>query len=270
MHSQIKRELDMLEGVDQFGHKDGITLNAKAASLLAQIVIKKTELKGLASSQVSGGADFHAGTDERAQVAGNMLELMRGIAKIARELPSESYPGISEQFRMPNPRSYAAVVATASSFLEKVGPIKATFVEAALPADFDEQLAQHIADFETASTLKHGGRTGRVGSTAGLTAKARQAVRLVRQLDSILSWKYRNDPMMLAEWKSASHIERPPKRTNDDEENSEGGTPTVASGASPSATPLLASAGTAHTGQEAETPTVLEPRVNGPNAGSIG
>ena len=122
MHSQIKRELDMLEGVDQFGHKDGITLNAKAASLLAQIVIKKSELKGLASSQVSGGADFHAGTDERAQVAGNMLELMRGIAKIARELPSESYPGISEQFRMPNPRSYAAVVATASSFLEKVGP----------------------------------------------------------------------------------------------------------------------------------------------------
>jgi hypothetical protein len=47
-------------------------------------------------------------------------------------------------------------------------------VEAALPADFDEQLAQHIADFETASTLKHGGRTGRVGSTVGLTAKVRQ------------------------------------------------------------------------------------------------
>jgi len=72
-------------------------------------------------------------------------------------------------------------------------------VEAALPADFDEQLAQHIADFETASTLKHGGRTGRVGSTASLTAKARQAVKLVRQLEPILTWQYRNDPVMVAE-----------------------------------------------------------------------
>ena len=62
-------------------------------------------------------------------------------------------------------------------------------MKAALPADFDEQFAQHIANFDTASTLKHGGRTGRVGSTVGLTAKVRQPVKLVRQLDSILSWQ---------------------------------------------------------------------------------
>jgi hypothetical protein len=48
--------------------------------------------------------------------------------------------------------------------------------------------------------------------TAGLNAKADHGIVLLREMDSILSYQYRNDPGLLASWKSASHVDRDPSR----------------------------------------------------------
>ena len=87
MISRVKRQIEMLEGVPPFAHKPGITLNAEATALVTSIETVLVSLNTLASNQVSGGAEFHAGTDAKEIYVEQMLVYMRGISKVARELP---------------------------------------------------------------------------------------------------------------------------------------------------------------------------------------
>ncbi len=248
----------MLEGVPPFAHQTGITLNAEATVLVGSIETILTTLSTLASNQVSGGAEFHAGTDVKELCVDQMLVFMRSMSKIARELPVETHPGVREKFRLPRQGSYLAFLATARSFLDKAGPIKAVFVAHGLPADFDEQLGELAGQLEDAIDDQTGGRTTQVGSTSGLEAKAREGVKLVRRLDGIFSFQFRDDPVRLAEWKSVSHIERPPDRKDEDTPPPAGAAP------EPVVTTMLASAASTPDGRaEMDTPAEVEPRVNG-------
>ena len=59
------------------------------------------------------------------------------------------------------------------------------------------------------------GRAEQIGGTAGIDAKASEGLTYRWDLDSILSYLYRNDLALLAEWKTARHMKRDPceKRT---------------------------------------------------------
>lgn len=50
-------------------------------------------------------------------------------------------------------------------------------------------------------------------ATAALAAALRRERDAVRELDAIIRNVFRDDPATLAAWKSASHIERAPRRT---------------------------------------------------------
>ena len=90
MNNQVRRQQDMLEGAVQFAQQTGIVLNTRATALVGQIVTKKTELQTLAGTQVSGGADLRAGVTGRVLSREDVLEFLRGISSIARELPEET------------------------------------------------------------------------------------------------------------------------------------------------------------------------------------
>ncbi len=270
MHNIVKRQIEMLEGVPPFAHKPEIILNAEATALVGSIETVLASLSTLASNQVTGAAEFHAGTDAKVIYVDQMLVYMRGMSKIARDLPAETYPGVREKFRLPRQQtSYLAYVAAARSFIEQAGPIKAVFVANGLPADFDEIVTDLAGHLEDAIEDQKSGLTTQVGSTAGLAAKAREGVKLVRRLDGIFSFQFRNDPVLLPEWQSVSHIELPPRRKKDDEPETPAAPgiepdPLVAlaSAAASPAAPIL----TRHqTGSESDDgqPTVVEPRVNG-------
>jgi hypothetical protein len=136
---------------------------------------------------------------------------MRKISDIAIVLDPVTYPGAREQFRMPRTEKYQDLLNRAQAFLEAVGPIKSAFVERDLPADFDETLAGLITEFTTATQTKATGLAGQVQGTAGVRAATLNGVTIVRELGAILKVRYENDPGLYAAWKSASHIERPPR-----------------------------------------------------------
>lgn len=77
--------------------------------------------------------------------------------------------------------------------------------------DFLEDLQADIAAFEAAEDDQEGGLTQRVGATRGIAEAVRTGVAAVRWLDPILRNKYRDQPERLAEWLSASRIERVPR-----------------------------------------------------------
>jgi hypothetical protein len=48
-----------------------------------------------------------------------------------------------------------------NAFVDAIGPVKAAFIEHAMPADFDEQLAGLLAEFAAAGVRTNGGCTSR-------------------------------------------------------------------------------------------------------------
>jgi hypothetical protein len=190
------------------------------------------------AGQSGGEVEFHSGTMTRREAADALRMEMRAINAMAKALPREEFPGVRELFLMPRSGSYEALIARANAFVEKIGPIKAAFVARGLPADFDEQLADKLATLDTASDTRDSGRSDRVGGTAGLDAKADHGIVILREMDSILSYQYRNDPALLARWKSACHVDRDPSRAEDEGSGSGSGTAPLAAAAVPSAAEL--------------------------------
>jgi hypothetical protein len=232
------------------------TPNARLTALVASLNTMLTAFRTYTADQSGGELGFHSGTITRRQMAKLLRDDMRAVNRMAKGLPKADFPGVRELFLMPRSGSYEALIARANAFLEKVGPIKAVFVERGLPADFDEQLAERLAAVDTASDTRDSARSERVGGTAGLDAKANEALAIVREMDPILSYQYRNDPALLASWKSACHVDRDPSRAEDDEEEAGSG------GGAPLA--LASTSRSTSTEVYGEEPIALEPRhVNG-------
>lgn len=126
-------------------------------------------------------------------------------------------PGLPAEFKLPRTNGYQTLLATARAFAAKVDPLKAELVASGLDADFDTNLSDLVAEFASALELQNSGRVLQVGGTAGLSDEARKGARLIAMLDSIMGNLLKTETSLLAAWNSASHIERPPKRKEDDE-----------------------------------------------------
>ena len=237
------------------------TPNTRLTALVVQLNAMLTSFRDYTAEQSGGELEFHSGTITRRQMADLLRADMRAINQIAKGLPKAEFPGVRELFLMPRSGSYEALIARANAFLDKIGPIKAVFVDRGLPADFDEQLAMKLVAVDSASATRDSGRSDRVGGTAGLDAKADQGIAMLREMDSILSYQYRNDPALLASWKSACHVDRDPSRA-EDEPGEESG----------SGSPSLASTSTSTSGGDSggHEPRGVEPRVNGSHGVMIG
>jgi hypothetical protein len=81
---------------------------------------------------------------------------------------------------------------------------------------------------------------------------------ILREMDSILGYQYRNDPALLASWKSACHVDRDPSRAEEGE----------GSGSGSGTAPLAAAAVPA--GAELDAALAVEPRLlNGNGNGAV-
>ncbi len=218
MKSKSKRKVEACQrSVRHVADHPLTTPNARLTALVTLLNTMLTSFRDYTAGQSGGELGFHSGTITRRQMADELRTDMRAVNQMAKGLPKAEFPGVRELFLMPRSGSYEALIARANAFLDKIGPIKSVFVERGLPADFDEQLADKLSAVDSASGTRDSGRSERVGGTAGLDAKADEGIVILREMDSILSYQYRNDPALLASWKSACHIDRDPSRAEDEE-----------------------------------------------------
>jgi hypothetical protein len=252
-----------LEGVVVFGGEHPLTpANTRATALYTQIGTTATSLRAHADDQDSGNAEFRSGTLSRREASKALRDEMRPINQMARALPKDQFPGVRALFRMPPTTGYAAILSRANAFLEAVGPIKAAFVERGLPADFDEQLETRIAAITAATNSRTLGKAEQVGGTAGMGAKASEGLAAVAELDSILSYQYRNNPALLAAWKSVRHVQRDPVR---EAEEPAAPVETLALNVESPVTAGVSSATTVALNGHESTSGGVEPRINGTN-----
>ena len=212
MHNLAKRYLNAFDRVVEFGGNHPLATPITAVTTLYTSVGNvATAIRFHKGDQESGRGEFLGGSSNRVLKAEALRELMRPVNKIARALNREQFPGVREKFYMPKSRAYEAVIGRAEAFIDAIVPIKTAFTERGMPATFDAELTAAKDALVEATADKNAGLATQVGGTAGLMAQAHFGLEQMRELDAILSYQYRDNPPLLAAWKSACHVEREPE-----------------------------------------------------------
>ena len=170
-----------------------------------------TDFDNHAAAEASGRAAARQGTESKAQARAALRDFMDDMIQTARAI--ENVPAIAEKFRMPRNNNDKELLNTARQFKADAEPLKAHFIAHAMPADFLDQLQELIDDFEAAMSAQSTGVGNHVAAGAGMEATVTRGLDRCRKLDPIVRNTFRDDPAVLAEWTSANHTERAPRRT---------------------------------------------------------
>jgi hypothetical protein len=213
MKDSETRRLEMFIRVRQFGagHPAAFPVGARGAELLAQIDGVINELEGHAAKQSAGTLASREGTTLRAVARAALREDLEAISRTARAM-SLSTPGLDDRFRLPRNAGDQVLLAAARAFAQEAESLKVEFVRRGLPADFVEDLNADIEALEDAIDAGAQKSGARVAATVAIDDAIDRGTNAVRELDAVVRNVLRDEPAALAEWVSASHTERAPRR----------------------------------------------------------
>jgi hypothetical protein len=214
MNQIITNRFEMFVGVNLFAGKPELPANARATALFALNQAVVTNMTAAGAAQEGGRGIFEGATADRVRLGTELRGLVRKATGIAKVLDPAAFPEIRQQVRGPRSNSYVALIASALAIKTAITPaaVKAAFVDRGMAADFDTELADLAESLEEATARKGLGRSTRVGGTVGVLAESRRGLAIVRELDAIMDVILASNAALLAEWKSVSHVKRPPQR----------------------------------------------------------
>lgn len=169
------------------------------------------ELDQLGGSEIAAFGSARAGTFSRQQARDAIIEHLQALRRTARAMADE-VPGIEAKFRIPYDNNDRNLLNAARAALTDATPLKARFIAHEMAADFLEDLAADIAALEASMGDQASSVGDHVSASAAIDEAIGRGMDLLRKLDAIVRNKYANNAAVLAEWTSASHIERAPKR----------------------------------------------------------
>ena len=213
MNDNENRRRQTFARVHEFfaSHTNDFALNSLGRTLSTNLTTIITELDGHASAEASGIGSERQGTSTRAQARRALREDLEAISRTARAMAGE-VSGIDDKFRMPAAGNDQRLLTAARAFATDAAPLSAQFIAHELPADFLADLNADIVALETAIDNQSSGTGDHVAASAAIDDAIDRGVDTVRKLDAIVKNKYTNNSAVLAEWISASHTERAPRR----------------------------------------------------------
>ena len=179
-----------------------------------------TSIKNIERLSAAQAMHAHAAREKTAQkkVAHEALRaLLEAISRTARSM-SREMPGMKEKFRLPSRKDGQMWLATARDFVVAAEPLADEFVRRGMAPDFVDDLKARIFAVGQAVDGRAQQSAERVASTANVGEAAEQGLNAVRDLDAIVRNVYADNPAELAAWESASHVERAPRRAEEEEE----------------------------------------------------
>lgn len=215
MNDSDTRRMEMFFRVDQFGIAEPVlfpegTFQAELLMTLRQII---TDLQTQVSLQASGMGSARQGGQSKETARRELRASLEAISRTARVM-SATIPGLEDKFRAPRSVSDQQLLAIARSFAADALPLKDEFTRRSLPHSFIEDLNEDIAALEEAMTSRIQGTQEHITATAAIDALIDRGMLAVRELDAIMRNRLAASPARLAAWLSASHVERPPRRSN--------------------------------------------------------
>jgi len=217
MNDKESRRLQMYVRVDAFGdsHVAEFAANSIGMRLFVDLKAVIADLKARAAEELSGRGSARAGTGSRAEARRELREFLEALRRTARAMEEAGNP-ISLEFRMPPKGNDQDLLNAGRAARVKAEALKAQFIAHELDANFLEQLDASIATLEKSMTDQSSGVGDHVAANAAIDEAIERGNEIVRKLDAIVRNKYANNVGVLAEWTSASHAERAPRRAKSD------------------------------------------------------
>jgi hypothetical protein len=137
--------------------------------------------------------------------------LLPHVARVAQRA-SREIPELAQRFVFnPGTRTYLAFRTAARGMAAEAETHKELLVKYGLAETVFENLLQALDQFDAAVESGKQGRQMHVGARAEISAVADEVVEIVRVLDGLNRYRFRNDPKLLAAWDSASNVLATPK-----------------------------------------------------------
>jgi hypothetical protein len=188
-------ELDMLKRVSRFIIEHPIApATPRFTALAGEINSAITAIEAAAEDQTGGNGEASGGTASKREKAAELFAFLKGLARTARALDRTAHPGVAEQFRLPNSRTYEALAAATRAAITAATPLEAAFVDHAMPATFIADMEALLTQFEAASSRKVDGTLTQISGTNGLMVRAAKGVSAARKMDALVRNHFRNDP----------------------------------------------------------------------------
>ena len=212
MENEDLHRYEMVLRVRDLGAEEAASFPATTlgGELFAIVSAAAEELARHIAAHSSGSSYARQGTASKGAARAALLDLLEMIRDTARSM-SQTMTGLDTKFRIPRNMSDQELLGTAKAFATDAAALKADFLRFAAPADFLEDLGEHIEEFERAMTQQHAGRGRQVMATASMDDALERALAAIRQLYAIVRNTFRNDPARLAAWESARHVRRAPR-----------------------------------------------------------
>jgi hypothetical protein len=177
-----------------------------AQQLYTQLRGVITRLESLSAAQASGIGEAHQRTQTRGSARLSLRDAVEAIHNVAMAM------GLGEHFPLPD-RNDPSLLQVARAAAVDAVPLKLQFIAHETPDDFIEDLQAQIAAFQT-ETSEHGNAVGdHIQAGEAIDEAIEEGIEIVNKLDRIMRAKYADNRAVLAEWMSASHTERAPKRS---------------------------------------------------------
>lgn len=174
--------------------------------------IVREEITGLetdSADQVSG--EQGRAVEQKSVLGAAVRRKMKRYSRTARALNIDD-PGLRRLFRIPDDNSYQLLLATAREFVEEARRFAADFARLGIPATLADELEDDTEALETAINTKASSAIETVGATAGIDARIERGMTAAKILDPIMHNVYFDNPARLAEWMTARHVKKAPKK----------------------------------------------------------
>jgi hypothetical protein len=220
---------EALKGTHEFGGKYAAqfpdTSKAKPAFARLPLLIKEI---GPVNTK-PGGAPSPATAKKKSQIDEVRIDLL-AIAETARTI-NDDEPGFSTAFKV-GPDTQRANIDTANAFLKELAKpgVAEKFIAYDMPADFVADLQADLAAIGVTGDEQIEDKREDVGDTAEIRTLIQEGSDLLKILNTSVTNKFRDQPTILAEWQTASHIRRRRRKGDDkkeDKKDDDGADPAV-------------------------------------------
>lgn len=221
MSDRKRNILDAAERMDYFG-KANPSLAAELPSTVELFAANADNVERLHEAGITsagaGGAKT-SGTRSKVARASEITADLRLVARTAKVIEKKN-TGFKNTFTVPRSGlTYQEIIERANSFIADAPASQALFDKYALKAPFFAELQTDVEEFRLiAQDQADAHRTG-VGATADIETILENTLDTREELKTALENHYRDDPAKLAEWLTASHIERKKKKAGAPGEN---------------------------------------------------
>ena len=213
MDDVTRRRIESFDGCEQWfiDHAAGIDANIMFKTKRNLFVAKLGDLRTTVGAQAGAVSESEEQTGVKGADREDCVEIAVKV-NLAAKAAEPDQPGIQSRYPYPRNlndedlvallRSYAIGGATDNQIIQDYGA----------PVDWVAQCTDNANAFEAAGAAQSSAQDSKVGKRALILAQVDELMQLKRTCGYLVDNVFADDIEALASWRSASHVENPPKK----------------------------------------------------------